>query len=406
MRHSIRRWLVSVMTDLLTPNRPRPTDQPVHLRYEKAGMTLAGPPLPWNADAVVVEVLATLPPAARVKTDFTLRLPGEAALPAEMVRKDGDSGSRYRIFFRLAVPARTIDAEVLWRHRLLTTVSLPVLTATDYLSGLRVSTPTVAVRVGGQSVAAQTFVAAQCRGITAACVLRNPVGLAPLADLPVTLTVQADAGGWEAIIPVPLTANQLSSREALVTATPAKFPRTVGGYKATWSVGGAELHMHRLTAMSGRRFVQSLRLVDARFVAADKGGAVRVMRQAPVTGEADRLGPCFVLTSREPGGVACLPLTVTAIGSGGVSTTFEAPVLITDGPSVYAPGLVNRSDTPGLAGFELRHKGQVLGQLSLSPVPTAMLNAEGGFKPPPDFAWGPSAEDELADRLGKLFGGT
>ena len=72
---------------------------------------------------------------------------------------------------------------------------------------------------------------------------------------------------------------------------------------------------------------------------------------------------------------------------------------------MFAPGLVNLSDAPGLTGFELRHKGQLLGQLSLSPVPTAMVNAEGGFKPPPDFTWGPAAEDELADRLGKLLGG-
>ena len=403
---SVRRWLDSAMTDLLAPTRPRPTDQPVHLRYEKAGLTLPGPPLPWNADAVVVEVLVQLPPAARVRADFTLRLPGLAPVPAEAVRKDGDGGTRHRVLFRLPVPAGPTTAEVLWKHRLLTTVPLPVLTAAEYLAGLRVGTPTAAVRIGGQAVAAQTFIAAQCRGLTAAVVLRSPAGLAPLADLPVTLAVRADAGGWEQVVPVPLTAAQLSGREALLTASPAKFPRSGGGYTAIWSAGGVDLYVHRLTGVTGRRFVQSLRLADARFLVADKGGAVRVVRQAPAAGEADRIGPCFVLSSREPGAAAMLPLTVAAVGPAGTGPVFEATVLVTDGPSLFAPGLVNLSDAPGLTGFELRHKGQVLGQLSLSPVPAAAVNAEGGFKPPPDFAWGPAAEDELADRLGKLLGGS
>lgn len=405
MPPSMRRWLGSAMTELLAPSRPRPTDQPVHLRYEKAGLTLPGPPVPWCADAVVVEVIAQLPPAARVRTDFTLRLPGQPAVPAEAVRKEADAGSRHRVLFRLPPPPATATAEVLWKHRLLTTVPLAVLTANEFLTGLRVGTPTAAVRIAGQAVAAQTFVAAQCRGLTAACVLRGPAGLAPLADLPLTLTVRADAGGWEQVVPVPLTAAQLSAREALVTASPARFPRAVGGYTANWAAGGFELYAHRLAAVGGRRFVQSLRLADARFVVADKGGPVRLLRQAPPAGECDRIGPCFVLASREVGGAAVLPLTVTAVAGSTVLSAFDAGVLLTDGPSLVAPGLVNLSDVPGLTGFELHHKGHLLGQLSLSPVPAASVNAEGGFKPPPDFAWGPAADDELTDRLNKLMGG-
>ena len=405
MPPSIRRWLGSAMTELLAPTRPRPADQPVHLRYEKAGLTLPGPPVPWCADAVVVEVIAQLPPAARVRTDFALRLPGGLVVLAEAVRKDGDAGNRHRVLFRLPVPAGSTTAEVLWKQRLLTSVPVPVLSAAEFLAALRVVTPTAAVRIGGQSVAAQTFVAAQGRGLTAAAVLRSPSGLAPLADLPLTLTARSDAGGWEQVVPVPLTAAQLSAREALLTATPAKFPRAAGSYTVTWAAGGVELFTHRLTAVGGRRFVQSLRLADARFVLGDKAGPVRLTRQAPAPGEADRIGPCFVLTSREPGAAAVLPLTVTAVGPGVPLTTLETTVLVTDGPSLVAPGLVNLSDVPGLTGFEMRHKGQLLGQLSLSPVPAAQLTAEGGFKPPPDFAWGPAAEDELADRLGKLLGG-
>jgi hypothetical protein len=83
----------------------------------------------------------------------------------------------------------------------------------------------------------------------------------------------------------------------------------------------------------------------------------------------------------------------------------EQDVLVTDGPTVFAPGFVDAAEVAKLTGFELRHKGRVLGLLSLSPVPTAALTAEGGFKPPPDFAWSNAADDELAERLGRLMGG-
>ena len=83
----------------------------------------------------------------------------------------------------------------------------------------------------------------------------------------------------------------------------------------------------------------------------------------------------------------------------------EQEVIVTDGPAVFAPGLLEVADLARVTGFELRHKGRVLGAVSLSPVPSAALNAEGGFKPPPDFAWSSAADDELTDRLGRLMGG-
>jgi hypothetical protein len=46
----------------------------------------------------------------------------------------------------------------------------------------------------------------------------------------------------------------------------------------------------------------------------------------------------------------------------------------------------------------------VLGVLPLSPVPTATFTAEGGYKPPPEFTWSASAEDELSERLARLMG--
>jgi hypothetical protein len=41
--------------------------------------------------------------------------------------------------------------------------------------------------------------------------------------------------------------------------------------------------------------------------------------------------------------------------------------------------------------------------LSTSPAPTANFTSEGGFKTPEDYGWSLAAEEELADRLGKLM---
>ena len=72
-------------------------------------------------------------------------------------------------------------------------------------------------------------------------------------------------------------------------------------YVITWAVGGRELLTQRVTAVTGRRFIDSLRVSDARFVSADKAGSVKVARHPPPAGEAARVGPCFLLASREPG---------------------------------------------------------------------------------------------------------
>ena len=82
----IRRWLDWVMSDVLPLTRRRPHGQALHTRYEKAGLTLYDLPIPWNAEAVVVELLLNLPPMARQKSAFTLRLPGREPILSESMR--------------------------------------------------------------------------------------------------------------------------------------------------------------------------------------------------------------------------------------------------------------------------------------------------------------------------------
>ncbi len=401
----MKRWLDWVTTDVLPLSRTRPHGQAVHTRYEKAGLALYDLPVPWSADAVVVEVVLKLPPAARKKTDFTLRLPGRDVVPAEALRPEPDD--RYRLLFRLPVPPASTTGELLWRSKHLARVTVPVLSAAEFLAGLRLVLPTVGVRLGTQTVAAQTFVAAQCRGLVAACVLRSPTPLAPLADLGLKVAFTGERTGVVYEVPVTLSSTQLAAREAVVTASSPKIPRRVGNWTVAWVVGGREVCIQKVQGIPARRFEASLRVADTRFVVSDKAGAMRVVRQPPAAGEADRVGPCFLVASSEPGMVGMCRLQVHAAvpGESRPPLLMEQDVIVTDGPTVFAPGLLDAADTQRVGGFELRHKGRVLGAASLRPVPAAPLTAEGGYKPPPDFTWTPTADDELTERLARLMGG-
>ncbi len=80
-------------------------------------------------------------------------------------------------------------------------------------------------------------------------------------------------------------------------------------------------------------------------------------------------------------------------------------MLITDGPSMFAPGTLDAADLSQVGAFELRAKGHLLGVLSMCPAPSASFTSEGGFKPPDNFIWSAAAEEELNDRLTRLLDG-
>lgn len=401
----IKRWHDWLMNDVLPLTRNRPHGQALHTRYEKAGLALYDLPVPWNADAVIVEVLLRLPPAVRQKSLFTLRLPGREPILPESIRLESDD--RHRLLFRFPVPLSSTAGELLWKHRLLSHVPIPVLTADAFLSGLRLTLPTVSVRLGSRTVAAQTFVASQCKGLLASCVLKSPTSLAPIADLGLKAVFRSERTGVEYVVPAALSSSQLAAKEAVITATPPKIPRRVGAWSVAWQVGGRELSRQLVQGIPSRRFEQSLRVADTRFVVGDKTGKVTLLKQPPPMAEVIRLGPCFLLASSEPGMAGVCKLVVQSPGAveGRPPVFIEQEVLVTDGPSAFAPGLLEVADLERITAFELRHKGKLLGVASLSPVPAAGLTAEGGFKPPPEFAWTHAADDELSERLNRLLNG-
>jgi hypothetical protein len=81
----------------------------------------------------------------------------------------------------------------------------------------------------------------------------------------------------------------------------------------------------------------------------------------------------------------------------------EQDLLITDGPAPFVPGTVDAAEVAQMTAFELRAGGKTLGSLPLSPAPIAAFDAEGGFKPPPEYGWSTAAEDQLQEKLAKLL---
>lgn len=393
------RWLAWARDNLLRRARPRPLSAAVG--YERAGATRWEPPVPWTADAAVVDVLVRLAPAARRKTDFALRLPF-ATVPADSIRPDTDD--RCRVTFRFPVPLDTTRGDLLWKGRELATVTVRVLTPGSFLAGLVAAHPTVSVRLGGSSVAAGAFVPDRCEGLTAAALLRCNTQLAPLAELGLKVVFRDEAHGREHAVAVALTAAQLARPEALVVAACPVVPRHPGAWHVTWLAGDRALAAQRVRAVPAERFEPGVRLLESRFAVTDATGQVRTMKLPPSLAGLERIGPCFVLTGSEAGTAAVCRFEVTGVSTGDPYPVMwrDAEAVVTDGPSVFVPALFDAGELERVGGFELRLNGRLLGVASLRPVPAAALNAEGGFVPPAEFTWSAAADDELADRLKRL----
>src|SRR5262245_21862661 len=129
----IKHWLDWAMHNLwpmyrLGPRRP----EALRFSYEKAGLTVHDEAIPWNAEAVLVEVLVRLS-AGRGKADFHLVLPGQPPVAAECFRRD-DTSELYRITFRCPPPSQTVTAQLLWRTTTLGQLTLPFLSREEFLT--------------------------------------------------------------------------------------------------------------------------------------------------------------------------------------------------------------------------------------------------------------------------------
>jgi hypothetical protein len=401
-----KRWRGWAMNKLQSLLRSGPQSQSLHVSYEKAGLILHDPAIPWNADAVLVEAALKLDRSARRKADFSLRMPERSPIPAENLRPE-DGGERFRVFFRLATPERSVEAELFYKERRLGVVPLPIMSMSEFTDGLRIDMPTVLVRVGNQNVPCQTVVASQCKGWQGCAVVVSRSGsLAPLGDLGLNVQFRSERDGTSIDAPVALSGTQLQGRQALISASPRNLPRRMGAWTVTWRVGERVYASQRVKAISQRTFQRSLRISDTRFVTVDKQNKLTVRRQLPPISEITRIGPCFLISSREAGMAGLCTLQVHAQIPGGMQSPLllEQELLVTDGPTMFAPGTVDVADLEQVTAFDLRLRGASLGMLPLSPVPAATFNSEGGFRPPPEFLWTSAADEELTERLNRLMG--
>jgi hypothetical protein len=401
----IKRWRDWAMNDLWPLHRIGPKPQAMHHSYEKAGVRVDDQPIPWNAEAVLVEGLLRLPAAAgRQKGDFQLRLPGREPIDAEALRPE-ESGDNCRLFFRFPPPAETATAELLWRGQFLTRMPLPMLDRTEFVQGLRLQHPTLSVCLGEQTVACQTFVSTQCRGLIASALLTAATSLAPVVDLDLHVEFKSEPGGAVIRVPVQLTSSQLRGKQAMIAVAPQKFPRRVGTWQATWMLEDQPLAAQRVRAISKAKFHRSLRISETRYVTQTKTGAVNLTRQVPTRDGLARVGPCFLVSSSEAGMAALCKLQVRALVIGGIQAPLlqEQLVLITDGPAPLAPGTLDVDDLAQVTGFDLRVGTRSLGILPLAPAPAASFNNEGAFKPPIEYTWSAAADDELNERLARLM---
>jgi hypothetical protein len=309
--------------------------------------------------------------------------------------------------FRIVPPGRTVCVDLLCREKMLGQLTLPFLSKDEFLQNLRLQMPTLCVRLGTQTVACQTFVSSQCRGLLASAVLISPTSLVPLLDLELQVEFRCERGGSVTRVPVSLCSSQLGGRQALVTVVPKRYPRRIGTWIATWLLGDRQLASQRVRGISQRAFHRSLGIADTRFVVQATPESVRLTRQVPPLESTKRIGPCFLVRSGEPGMAGLCRLQITAQVPGAVKPPLllEQDVLITDGPTMVAPGTLDSADLEQVSGFELSIRGQSLGVLSLCPAPTATFTNEGGFKPYHDYTWSAAAEEEMNERLNRLLEG-
>ncbi len=387
--------------------RSSPQVQGLAFRYEKAGLTVRNEPIPWSADAVHVEALVRFPGhVVKRKSDFLLQIKGPVAPPAvsptTFHRHETSDG--FRIEFRLPALGQTAQVGLYWRAQLLSQAVLPILSPVEFLENLRLESSTIYARLGPYTVPCRTIVGNQCQGLLAGGLLTSPTSLLPLLDLELNLELVDPRTGAVQPTPVRLASSQLLCNQALLCLMVPRRPRRTGSWLVRWRIQERELACSELRLVSPRAFRASLFVSDSRYVVQAKDGASLVTGHLAGLQDRNRVGPCFLVASREPGMAGLCPLQVRVHLEGSTRTpvALEQDLLVTDGPSPCLPGTLAAEELAQVTAFELLTGEHSLGILSLSPAPTAGFTSEGGFKPPDTYAWNRIAEEELNDRLNKL----
>jgi hypothetical protein len=236
--------------------------------------------------------------------------------------------------------------------------------------------------------------------------LASPTNLLPLADMRLRLEIRREDGTPVSGVPVRLTSSQLKSRQAVIAVMPPR-PRRSGAWVLEWRLDDAVLAPLKIRAISKRHFLRSLRVSASRFVVQPTRGSHQLLRTLPPLEGVARVGPCFLVSSGEPGMAGLAHLRVRTRGTDGqpLPVLHEEEALVTDGPMPLVAGTLAAAELATVKHFALESAIGVVGILPLTPVPTASFTSEGGFRPVEDFAWSSAADEQLNERLSRLLGG-
>jgi hypothetical protein len=384
----------------------------LHVRYEKDGLILDALPIPWNADAVIVEANVRLPAlVARTKEEFTLQFSSGAPTAWAEVLMQPKKHGPMRVFFRIPVPALACTAQFFWREHLLGHADLPIITASAFAQGFALEMQTLYATLDSHTVACQSFVGPQVKTVFASAVVRGSGPLAAALDLGLCVNMQRSNGQLVGTVPVSLTSEQRRARQALTTVLLPK-PRALGTYQVTWQLGSRSLHAQTLRVVTKKTFLASLRISATRFIVNRPDGTRQSLRSLLsadgrlMLDGIESIAPVFFVSSSEPGMAGLAPFTLRALVGDILSTlAIQENVLVTDGPTPIVLGSVPVGELTSIKHFTLGVGATILGNLPLVPVPKADFNAEGGFVPLDDYLWSAAAEEQLNDRLGKLLDG-
>ena len=96
--------------------------------------------------------------------------------------------------------------DLLWKGRVLASVSVHVLTPGGFLTGLVLTNAVVSVRLASSTVSATAFVPDRCETLVAAAVLRCQTALTPIAELSLRVHFREEATGTSHVVPIALLA--------------------------------------------------------------------------------------------------------------------------------------------------------------------------------------------------------
>jgi hypothetical protein len=373
----------------MTRSFRRPRVRSIEIGYEKAGLVVWRGPVPWNAEAALVEAQIDLPVGIRAEErDFILRGHGmRSHAPTQCDWRDGV----LRVVFRLPPLPRSTGAEICWRDHPLEYVALAYARVEDFLGSLRLESPIVFGQIGMLSMPCQTLVAGQRIPLLAGGVLESASGLLPLLDLQPRVEISNATSGQKRSIPVYLSATQFTSPRALLAIPLPPTPDTPGPFLVRWIVGGRTLAEREVRVLAPDAFRRSLQAGGPAGPGAP--GTERPVRPGDLS---------FVVSSREAGVVARsrLGIRVQFKGPSLLPHCLEQEVVMGDSAAlVTIPG----EGWQEIESVELSCEGHVLGSIPREIVPQARFNGEGAFVPAPAYSWTPFAEIELEERLQRLI---